>query len=216
MVWAEWAHQNQRLVTNSWMSGIYFHVQASENTTKTNVDRANAPTHHQDHISAENREPRTRGIPYWEADSHETRESTLSSWPSKGCSKSGLWYYPHACVQQFLTCLKHRFPTWNTGVPILLSQWWVTGCTQTMDLGRNSQISSNSLWGLHELQHSLSKTAVLRAELICQSFQSQRKNAPLEKQVSTDWRDIKHYPELHSRVPSVIFSLLGMIFLLTL
>lgn len=75
MVWAERAHQNQKLVMNSWILGICFHVQASDNTTMANVDRTIAPTHHQDHISAENREPRTRGIPYWEVKSHETRET---------------------------------------------------------------------------------------------------------------------------------------------
>lgn len=179
MGWAERVHQNQRLVTNSWIRhllGICFHGQASHNTTMTSVDRTNAPTHHQDHISAENREqPRTRGIPYWEADSHETRGSTLSSWLSEGCSGLGLWDYPHVRVEQFLTCLKRRFPTWSTGVPILLGQWLVAGCTQTTDLGRNSQISPNSLWGLHELQHSPIKTTVLRAVLTCQSFQESKK-----------------------------------------
>lgn len=133
------------------------------------------PTHHQEHISAENREPRTRGSPYWEVGSHETRGSTLSSWPSEGCSESGLWDYPHARMEQFLSCLKHRFPTWNTGVAILLDQWWVAGCIQTVDLGRNSQISPNSLWGLHESQLSPIKTTVLRAVLTCQSFQESNK-----------------------------------------
>lgn len=158
---------------------ICFHVQASDNTTMTKVDRRNAPNH-QDHISAENREPRTRSILYWEVESCKTRRSTLSSSPSE----SGLWDYSRAHVKQFLTCLKH---IWNTGAPILLNQWWVAGCTQTMDIGRKSQISPNSLWGLHRLQHSPIKTTVLRAVLTCQSFQ-QRNHAAFEKQVSTHWR----------------------------
>lgn len=174
MVWAERAHQNQKLIMNSWILGICFHVQASDNTTMANVDRTIAPTHHQDHISAENREPRTRGIPYWEVKSHETRGNTLSSWPSESCSEFGLWEYPHAHGKQFLTCLKNRFPTWNTGALILLNQWRVAGCTQTMDLGRSSQISSNSLSGLPELQHSPIKTTVLRVVLTCQNFQQSK------------------------------------------
>lgn len=169
MIWAEWAHQNQRLIMKSWMSGICFHVQASHNTTMTNVDRTNAPSHHQDHISVENREPRTRGIPYWEVESHGNRGSSLSNSPSEGCSESGLWDHPQAYGKQFLTCLKHRFPTWNTGAPTLLKQWWLAGCTQTMDLGRNPQISPNSLWVCMNYS-TVPLRPVLRAVLTCQRY----------------------------------------------
>lgn len=63
-----------------------------------------------------------------------SQETTLSSWSSEDCRESRLsiWSINSVSSLKHVTCSKHRFATWNTGVPTVLNQWWVAGCTQTV------------------------------------------------------------------------------------